>query len=95
MRDAADEPALTSAMKLVGGVLSVWEAHHISRGIHTLALRLDRQCENADKLADALSGHAGISKVHYPKFAEDGIADRVLRPGLYGAMVSIVLARDS
>ncbi len=95
LRDATDEPALTSAMKLIGGVLSVWEAHHIARGIHTLALRLDRQCQNAEKLADALSGHAGISKVYYPKFADDGIPDRVLRPGLYGAMVSIVLARDT
>ncbi len=70
VRDAADEPALTTAMKLVGGVLSVWEAHHIARGIHTLALRLDKQCANAEKLADALSGDPRISKVHYPKFAE-------------------------
>ena len=95
VRDAADEPALTTAMKLVGGVLSVWEAHHIARGIHTLALRLDKQCANAEKLADALSGDPRISKVHYPKFAGDGAANRVLRPGLYGALVSIALADDS
>lgn len=92
VRDAVDEPALTTAMKLVGGVLSVWEAHHIARGVQTLALRLDKQCSNAEKLADALSGDPRISKVLYPKFASDGVADRVLGPGLYGALVSVVLA---
>ncbi len=94
-REIADEPALTSAMKLVGGVLSVWEAHQISKGVKTLALRLDRQCANAEKLADALAGHGGIARVHYPKFGGDGVAERVLRQPLYGALVSIVLADDT
>ena len=94
-RDAADEPALTSAMKLVGGILSVWEAHQISRGIKTLALRLEKQCSNAEKLADALRQNPAIAKVHYPKFSTDGVAERVLRPTLYGALVSVVLADDS
>ena len=94
-RDIADEPALTSAMKLAGGILSVWEAHSISRGIKTLALRLDKQCSNAEKLAEALSKHAAIAKVYYPKFNDDGVAERVLRQPLYGALLSIVLKDDT
>ena len=94
-RDAADEPELTSAMKLAGGILSVWEAHSLSRGLKTLALRLEKQCSNAERLADSLSKHQAITKVHYPKFTDDGLADKVLRRPYYGALVSIVLADDT
>ena len=94
-RDIADEPALTRAMKLAGGILSVWEAHSISRGIKTLALRLDKQSSNAEKLAESLSMHAAIEKVYYPKFADDGLAEKMLRRPLYGALLSIVLKDDT
>ena len=94
-RDAADEPALTSAMKLAGGILSVWEAHSISRGLKTLALRLDKQCANAEYLANHLSGRDDISKVYYPKFANNGLAEKVLRRPHYGALLSIVLKDDT
>ncbi len=82
-------------MKLAGGILSPWEAHQISRGIHTLALRMDKQCANAEKLAEALVSNPKVAKVHYPKFGPKDINERVLRSGLYGALVSIVLAEDT
>ena len=41
-RDAFDTGALTGVMKLVGGVLSPWEAHQILRGMKTLGVRMDR-----------------------------------------------------
>ena len=94
-RDAADEPALTSAMKLAGGVLSVWEAHSISRGLKTLALRLERQCSNAELLAGVLSEYSDIRKVYYPKCSTNGVAEKVLRRPHYGALLSIVLADDT
>ena len=65
-RDEMDGPALVSVMKLVGGVLGVWDAHEILRGLKTLAVRMDRQCENARKLAGYLSEHSRIARVHYP-----------------------------
>lgn len=65
-RDEMDGPALVSVMKLFGGVLGVWEAHEILRGLKTLALRMDRQCENANKLASRLREHPSIGRVHYP-----------------------------
>ena len=79
-RDEMDSMALVSVMKLVGGVLGVWEAHEILRGLKTLALRMDRQCENASKLAGYLSEHKRIARVHYP--------------GL-GALVSIELRENT
>jgi len=65
-RDEMDSLALVSVMKLVGGVLSVWDAHEILRGLKTLAVRLDRQCENARALAGYLKEHERIGRVHYP-----------------------------
>ena len=65
-RDEMDATALVSVMKLVGGVLSVWDAHEILRGLKTLAVRMDRQCENASRLAAYLGEHARVARVHYP-----------------------------
>ncbi len=65
-RDEMDSMALVSVMKLVGGVLGVFEAHQILRGLKTLAVRMDRQCENARALANHLKEHARIGRVHYP-----------------------------
>lgn len=65
-RDEMDQPALLSVMKLVGGVLGVWEAHEILRGLKTLAVRMERQCENARKLAGRLSENPNVGRVHYP-----------------------------
>jgi len=79
-RDEMDATALVSVMKLVGGVLGVWDAHEILRGLKTLALRMERQCENASKLASYLKEHKGIGRVHYP-----GI----------GALVSIELSDNT
>src|SRR2546427_317156 len=59
-RDEMDSLALVGVMKLVGGVLGVWEAHEILRGLKTLAVRMDRQCDNARQLAGTLRGHTRI-----------------------------------
>src|SRR5678816_565513 len=79
-RDEMDAPALFSVMKLVGGVLGVWDAHEILRGLKTLAVRMDRQCENARALAAHLKEDERIGRVHYP--------------GL-GALVSIELSDNT
>lgn len=79
-RDEMDSVALVSVMKLVGGVLGVWDAHEILRGLKTLAVRMDRQCDNARRLANYLNEHPAIARVHYP--------------GL-GALVSIELRDDT
>lgn len=79
-RDEMDRMALVSVMKLVGGVLGVWDAHQILRGLKTLAVRMDRQCENARHLAEHLRSHPKIGRVHYPDI---------------GALVSIELSETT
>lgn len=90
-RDDMDANALAGAMKLVGGVLGVGEAHTILRGIKTLALRMERQCDNARRLAEYLNGDERLARVYYPAFAADGLAQRILRAPYAGALVSIEL----
>ena len=52
-----------------GGTLSPEQAHHISAGAETLALRMDRQCANAKSLAQYLSSHPKVGAVHFPGLA--------------------------
>ncbi|MGI9165868.1 MAG: trans-sulfuration enzyme family protein [Pyrinomonadaceae bacterium] len=97
-RDEVDLLALVGVMKLVGGVLGVWEAHEILRGLKTLAVRMDRQCANADKLARHLLKHPKISRVYYPGLATEDKQEtlkRVLRPPHAGALVSIELQENT
>ena len=49
-----------------GGTLSAEQAHHLSVGAETLALRMDRQCANALALARCLAAHPSVRAVHYP-----------------------------
>ena len=49
-----------------GATLGPEAAHHISVGSDTLALRMDRLCENAQLLAEFLDNHDKVKKVYYP-----------------------------
>jgi len=93
-RDEFDSAALVGILKLAGGVLSVWDAHEILRGVKTLGVRLDRQCSNARFLAERFIKSKQIERVYYPGlFAgrESETARRVLRQPYGGALVSIEL----
>jgi len=94
-RDEFDKPTLDGIKKLVGGVLSVWEAHQILRGIKTLGLRQEKQCRNAAVLAEHLSKNEFIEKVYYPNLDDKKSADKILKDDFGGALVSIKLRNDS
>ena len=93
-RDEMDKVALVSVMKLVGGVLGVWEAHEIMRGLKTLGLRIERQCTNAQRLAAELSENALVGRVYYPDSAGANAA-RLLRQPFLCALVSIELKENN
>jgi cystathionine gamma-synthase len=54
------------ARKVLGGVASPHDAYLLLRGLKTLELRVQRQNENAQRLALFLEGHEAVSKVYYP-----------------------------
>jgi len=49
-----------------GAILSPFDSFLVSRGIKTLALRMERHQKNALTLAKYLEGHEKVSAVHYP-----------------------------
>ena len=98
---AREEPqhnALRSIMKLAGGIMSPYDAHEIMRGLKTLALRVERQCANAQTIATRLSADRRVARVHYPALATGDARrqlERTLRPHYAGAMVAIELANNT
>jgi O-acetylhomoserine (thiol)-lyase len=75
-----------------GGTLSPEAAHSISVGSETLALRLERTCSNAAKLANFLEAHPLISKVFYPgleSHPQHKLASTLFKH--YGGLMSFVL----
>ena len=87
----ADVAKLREVVKLVGGILSPGEAWLTLRGLKTLALRMQRQCENALAVACWLASHPRVERVYYPGLPDDpghGLAARLFRQGCFGAVVA-------
>ena len=52
--------------RLTGPSLSPFNAWVLSKSLETLAIRLDRHCENALKVAEFLESHPKVNRVKYP-----------------------------
>lgn len=52
--------------RITGPALSPFNAWILSKSLETLAVRVDRHCENALKLAEFLEGHPKVNWVKYP-----------------------------
>jgi cystathionine beta-lyase/cystathionine gamma-synthase len=53
----------------LGAVLSPFNAFLINRGLMTLPERMERHCQNAQKVAEFLEQHPRVSRVFYPGLA--------------------------
>jgi cystathionine beta-lyase/cystathionine gamma-synthase len=76
----------------VGAVPGPMDCFLVLRGIKTLALRLDRQVENASTIADFLATHPKVAQVLYPfhqSHPQVNLAHRQMRSG--GGMLSFIL----
>jgi methionine-gamma-lyase len=76
-----------------GGALAPFSAWLVLRGIETLAIRMERHCENALGLARSLEGQPGVRSVLYPGLSshpDAAVAARELRAG--GGMLAFELA---
>ncbi len=75
------DAAVEGIRKLVGGVLGPFEAWLAHRGLKTLPLRMNRQCENAREIASRLQSHPKVAKVNHPSLQDHPdreTAERVL-----------------
>jgi len=76
----------------VGAVPGPQDCFLILRGIKTLHIRVERACQNAEKIAHYLSTHPKISKVYYPGFEHHpGHAVAKKQMKMFGGMVSFDL----
>ena len=76
---------LVGVKDLTGSVLGPFEAFLINRGIKTLHVRMDRHCENAQKVAEFLEKHPNVESSAYPglaSFPQKALADKYMKqPG--------------
>ena len=73
----------------VGAVLGPQDSWLTIRGMKTLSVRLDRQQENALKIARWLEGHPNVGKVYYPGLeTHPGHAILKRDAGGFGAMIA-------
>ena len=90
------EPLRTYA-RAMGPGLGPFECYLTMRGIKTFALRMERQCANACRVATWLAAHPKVERVYFPSDPKHPDAEairRLLPQSLYGAMVSFEL-RDA
>lgn len=74
----------------VSGPLDAWLT---TRGIKTLAVRMQRHGENALAVAQRLVGHAAVTRVHYPGLPEHpGHAIAARQSSGFGGIVTVELA---
>lgn len=92
-RDLVDK-VRSGAMWHVGGAISPFNAWLIMRGSTTLPLRLQRQCENAQAVAEFLSRDPRIAHVSYPGLADHQQHETAaaLLSGGFGGVVSFAIA---
>ena len=84
--------AARATMTILGGCMDPHAAFLVLRGMKTLHLRVERQCENALALARRLEGHPAVRRVLYPGLASHpghAVARRQMRA--FGGMVTLVL----
>ena len=96
VRDAALAERLSFIQNASGAVCGPLDAFLVLRGIKTLHVRMQRHCENGEKIAYFLADHPKVAKVYWPGFPthpNHEVAKRQMNG--FGGMISFVLADDS
>ena len=79
----------------VGAVAGPFDSFLALRGLKTLALRMERHCENALAIAEHLAAHPKVARVHYPglkSHPQHALARRQMER--FGGMVTAELKGD-
>ncbi len=92
LNDSAKSEQLKWAQNTLGAVPSPFDSWLVLRGVKTLALRMEKHCDNAERIAEFLHGHRKIDRVLYPGLSDDP-GHRVAKKQMsrFGGMVSFVV----
>jgi cystathionine gamma-synthase len=85
--DEGSAERLRFLQNAVGGVPGPLDCFLVLRGLKTLAVRMDRHCDNAAAVVALLRTHAAVDEVFYPDTSEVAVAQ--MRG--FGGMVSCTL----
>jgi len=91
--DAEIAAQLAFVQNAVGAVPSPFDCYLVLRGVKTLAVRMDRHCENARAVVAMLAEHLAVATVLYPGLPMHpghGVARKQMRD--FGGMASFVAA---
>lgn len=66
VRDGELADSIAFLRNATGAVAGPFDAWLTLRGVKTLAVRMDRHCANATRIADMLTAHPAVSHVYYP-----------------------------
>jgi cystathionine beta-lyase/cystathionine gamma-synthase len=83
---------------MLGAMLSPFDSYLITRGLKTLALRVERQCTNALEISQFLQKHKAVERVHYPglpNHPQHDIASRLLMNHRYGGLLAFELKEQT
>ncbi len=96
LNDAALRERLFFIQKSCGAVPGPMDCFLVLRGIKTLHVRMQRHCENGEKVAAWLRNHPAVEKVYwcgFPDHSGYAVARRQMRG--FGGMMSFTLKDDS
>jgi cystathionine gamma-synthase len=96
---ATNDPTIAERLlflqKSLGAIPGPFDSWLVLRGLKTLAVRMERHCENARRVAEFLDGHAAVEKVLYPGLESHPgheIARRQMRD--FGGMISFLAGSE-
>ncbi|MBL7943053.1 MAG: PLP-dependent transferase, partial [Flavobacteriales bacterium] len=94
-------PELSQQLKFIqnasGGILGPWDCFLTIRGLETIVLRVQKQNESAQRIAEFLTTREEVAEVYYPGLAthkNHGIA-KFQQNGTFGGVVSFTLVDDT
>lgn len=93
--DTSYQDIIFDTAKMYGGSLTPYECYLAERSLKTLALRIQKQNENALEIARFLDQHPAVNKVYYPGLpthAQHTVASQQMKG--FGGMVSFELNTD-
>lgn len=94
---AANDDELAEKLRFTqnaaGAIPSPFDCYLVLRGVKTLAVRMERHCQNARAIVDLLIGHSAVERVLYPQLPDHpghkAAANQMLD---FGGMVSFTVA---
>jgi methionine-gamma-lyase len=88
-QDFINQVRFVGIKDMTGSVISPFDSYLINRGMKTLEIRMEKHCQNAQKVAEFLEGHPAVVSIAYPglkSFPQYELAHKQM--SLPGAMIA-------